>query len=136
MRIRAQAINKCLSEPSLCIKFGKCANMRNIGGHDLPHQARSCRGHGGHDPEMTNFCMLPPNGISNLEIYIGKQGFCPSKVHIQAGFCPPGMTSSYVVACIWIKFLLFLLVVSGNTTKEYMKNIVIPTTFLPTKSCP
>ena len=49
-------------------------------------------------PPNKTFCMvLPPNGIRNVEIYIGKQGFCPSKLLAQAGFAPLEMASSFVV---------------------------------------
>ena len=45
--------------------------------------------------QMNNFeWFCPPNGISNLEIYKGKDSFCPSKVRLKAGFAPLAMTSS------------------------------------------
>ena len=49
--------------------------------------------------------VLPPSRISNLEVFIGKYGFCPSKVSVQAGFAPLGMTSSYVVFCTMVVLL-------------------------------
>ena len=55
------------------------------------------RGHG-YCPQMKNFAWFcPPNGTSNLEIYIGKEDFCPSKVSVKASSAPLGMTSIYVV---------------------------------------
>lgn len=63
-------------------------------------QARSCRGHGSNAPKR-KFCMvLLPNRITNLEIYIGKEGSCPSKVLALTGFAPSpqSMSSSCVLA--------------------------------------
>jgi len=63
-------------------------------------QARSCRGHESNAPKR-KFCMvLLPNRIANLEIYIGKEGSCPSEVLALTGFAPSpqSMSSSCVLA--------------------------------------